>query len=235
MTAFNAAFDRFRNFYGWLLAGILRRRVLTPLVAGSVVAGAVVVSLFVGSDFFPPVDARADPVARSRPGAHAHRTHRADFPRRSRTRSVEHIPPSDLGLVLDNIGLPARIYNLAFTDGSMIGVNDGQILLQLNEGHAPTADYVRTLRRAAADCLPRGGILFPAGRPGDAGAEFRRALADRRAGAGPRPRRQRGDRPGAAKAPGRHSGRRRFARAAGARTRRNSSTRSTAPARRNSA
>ncbi len=57
MTGSMPAFDRFRDFYGWLLAGILRRRVLTPLVAGSVVAGAVVVSLFVGSDFFPPVDA----------------------------------------------------------------------------------------------------------------------------------------------------------------------------------
>src|ERR1700678_1780158 len=28
---FNAGFDRFRNFYGWLLTGILRRRVLTLL------------------------------------------------------------------------------------------------------------------------------------------------------------------------------------------------------------
>ena len=40
-AGFNARFDRFRNYYGWLLAGILRRRVLTPLVACSVVAGAV--------------------------------------------------------------------------------------------------------------------------------------------------------------------------------------------------
>src|SRR5580704_5033933 len=54
---FNAGFDGFRDFYSWLLAGILRRRVLTPLVAGSVVASAAVISLFVGSDFFPQVDA----------------------------------------------------------------------------------------------------------------------------------------------------------------------------------
>jgi multidrug efflux pump subunit AcrB len=56
-AVFNAGFDGFRNYYGWLLGGILRRRVLTPLVALSVVAGAVVMSLFVGSDFFPQVDA----------------------------------------------------------------------------------------------------------------------------------------------------------------------------------
>jgi len=54
---FNERFDRFRDFYAWLLSGILRRRVFTPLVAGSVVAGAVVVAMFVGSDFFPTIDA----------------------------------------------------------------------------------------------------------------------------------------------------------------------------------
>jgi len=29
-AAFNARFDRFRDFYGWMLKGILRRRILTP-------------------------------------------------------------------------------------------------------------------------------------------------------------------------------------------------------------
>ena len=39
--------------------------------------------------------------------------------------------------MLDNIGLPQRLYNLAFTDGSAIGVNDGVIQIELGEGHAP--------------------------------------------------------------------------------------------------
>ena len=212
---FNAGFDRFRDFYGWLLAGILRRRVLTPLVAGSVVAGAAVISLFVGSDFFPPVDAGLIELHVRAPA----RT------RIERTEQIFHavednirqqIPQSDLGLVLDNIGLPARLYNLAFTDGSTIGVNDGQIMLQLNEGHAPTADYVKKLRRELPVAFPDVAVLFPAGRHGDTGAEFRRALADRRAGAGPRPRRQPGHRQGAAETHGRHPGHRGCARAAGA-------------------
>jgi len=57
------------------------------------------------------------------------------------------IPEKDRGQIVDNIGLPARLYNLAFSDGSTIGVNDGVILVSLNDGHAPTADYVRELRR----------------------------------------------------------------------------------------
>jgi multidrug efflux pump subunit AcrB len=156
---FNAGFDRFRDFYGWLLSGILRRRVLTPVVAGSVVAGAVVVSLFVGSDFFPQVDAGLIELHVRAPA----RT------RIERTEQIFHevednirqqIPRSDLSLVLDNIGLPARLFNLAFTDGTTIGVNDGQILLQLNEGHAPTADYVKKLRRELPAAFPDVEFYF---------------------------------------------------------------------------
>jgi multidrug efflux pump subunit AcrB len=56
--------------------------------------------------------------------------------------------------MLDNIGLPALDYNLAFTDGTTIGVNDGEILLQLKEGHRQTADYVRALRRELPSAFP---------------------------------------------------------------------------------
>src|SRR5258708_5458808 len=150
---FNAGFDRFRDYYDWLLAGILRRRVLTPLVACSIVGGAVFLSLNVGQDFFPQVDAGLIQLHVRAPA----RT------RIERTEQIFHaiednirqqIPAKDLGLVLDNIGLPARAYNLAFTDGTTIGVNDGQIQLQLNDGHAPTADYLKKLRRELPAAFP---------------------------------------------------------------------------------
>ena len=156
---FNAGFDRFRDFYGWLLTGILRQHVLTPVVAGSVVAGAVVVALFVGSDFFPQVDAGLIQLHVRAPA----RT------RIERTEQIFHaiednirqqIPAKDLGLILDNIGLPARTYNLAFTDGTTIGVNDGQIQMQLNDGHAPTADYVKKLRRELPTAFPDVQFYF---------------------------------------------------------------------------
>jgi multidrug efflux pump subunit AcrB len=156
---FNAGFDRFRDFYGWLLAGILRRRVLTPLVAGSVVTGAAVISLFVGSDFFPPVDAGLIELhVRAQARTRIERTEQIFHAVEDNIR--QQIPQSDLGLVLDNIGLPARLFNLAFTDGSTIGVNDGQIMLQLNEGHAPTADYVKKLRRELPMAFPDVAFYF---------------------------------------------------------------------------
>src|SRR5262249_28220634 len=56
-AAFNERFDRFRDFYGWLLTRILRRRILTPVIAAAVVIGAGTLAAFVGTDFFPNVDA----------------------------------------------------------------------------------------------------------------------------------------------------------------------------------
>jgi multidrug efflux pump subunit AcrB len=156
---FNAGFDRFRDFYGWLLTGILRRRLLTPMVASSVVAGAVMVSLFVGSDFFPQVDAGLIELHVRAPART--RIERTEQIFHAVEDNIRHqIPRSDLGLVLDNIGLPARLFNLAFSDGSTIGVNDGQILLQLNPGHAPTADYVKKLRRELPVAFPDVEFYF---------------------------------------------------------------------------
>ena len=154
---FNERFDRFRDFYAWLLTGILRRRVLTPLVAASVVAGSVVVAMFVGSDFFPTIDAGLIELHVRAPARTRIETTEQIF------HAVEdnirrQIPPKDRGLVLDNIGLPQRLYNLAYTDGSTIWMNDGQILIQLNKGHAPTARYIRKLRQELPVAFP--DVLF---------------------------------------------------------------------------
>ena len=72
------------------------------------------------------------------------------------------IPASERELIVDNIGLPARLYNLAFADGSTIGVNDGVILVSLKDGHMPTADYVRKLRQALPAAFPEDTFYFQA-------------------------------------------------------------------------
>jgi len=63
---------------------------------------------------------------------------------------------------LDNFGLRARPYNVAFTDGSTIGVNDGVLLVSLKEGHRPTAEYVRKLREALPAAFPEVTFYFQA-------------------------------------------------------------------------
>ena len=154
---FNARFDRFREFYAWLLAGVLHRSILTPAIAGGVVAGAVVLSLFVGSDFFPSVDAGLIQLhVRAPARTRIERTEQIFQAVEDNIR--QQIPPPDLGPILDNIGLPQRVYNLAFTDGTTIGVNDGQILISLKDGHAPTAHYIEKLRQELHQTFP--DVLF---------------------------------------------------------------------------
>jgi hypothetical protein len=72
----------------------------------------------------------------------------------------EVIPERDRELVVDDIGVPQRTYNLAFADGSTINVNDKTILISLSEGHAPTADYVRRLREILPTAFPSATFYF---------------------------------------------------------------------------
>src|SRR5439155_9732937 len=78
----------------------------------------------------------------------------------NRIRAI--IPANERALIVDNIGLPARLYNLAFADGSTIGINDGVILVSLKDGHAPTADYIRKLRQALPAAFPEDTFYFQA-------------------------------------------------------------------------
>ena len=112
-------------------------------------------SCFVGRDFFPLIDGGQIQLhVRAPAGTRIEATEtrlpgrRGQDPRRS-------FPRTNAELIVDNIGLPARAYNLAFTDGSTIGANDGVILVALKEGHAPTAGYVAQAARGAAGSLSR--------------------------------------------------------------------------------
>ena len=62
------------------------------------------------------------------------------------------IPAPERELILDNIGIPQRLYNLAFSDNTVIGVNDGIIQVALKENHRPTQDYIG---RCASGCRKR--------------------------------------------------------------------------------
>jgi multidrug efflux pump subunit AcrB len=156
-AAFNDGFDRFRDFYGWLLTGILRRRIVTPAVALCIVAGAVALAFHIGSDFFPSVDAGLIQLhVRAPARTRIERTEQIFQEVEDKIRAT--VDPKDLKLVLDNIGLPFRLYNLAFTDGSEIGVNDGRIQIELGEGHEPTGDIIKRLRLELAKAFP--DVLF---------------------------------------------------------------------------
>ena len=159
--AFTRGFERMRAEYAVLLGYLLHHRFLVPLTAALILALGGTMVMLVGRDFFPAIDGGQIQLHVRAPAAtRIESTERIFQAVEDKIRQV--IPEKDRQLIVDNIGLPARVYNLAFTDGSTIGVNDGIILVALKDGHAPTADYVRKLRQVLPAAFPEDTFYFQA-------------------------------------------------------------------------
>ena len=140
---------------------LLRRRAIVPVVAVLMLGLGAVMLVFVGRDFFPLIDGgQIELHVRAPAGTRIESTEAIFQAVEDKIREV--IPEKDRALIVDNIGLPARAYNLAFADGSTIGINDGVIQVQLKEGHKPTADYVKKLREVLPAAFPEDVFYFQA-------------------------------------------------------------------------
>jgi multidrug efflux pump subunit AcrB len=140
---------------------LLEHRFIIPIGVGLVLLLGAVMFPMVGRDFFPAIDGGQIQLhVRAPAGTRIEGTERIFQQVENKIREV--IPADQRELIVDNIGLPARPYNLAFSDGSTIGVNDGVILVALKEGHAPTADYVRKLREELPVAFPEDTFYFQA-------------------------------------------------------------------------
>jgi multidrug efflux pump subunit AcrB len=160
-TAFDRGFERLRDGYSKLLATLLRRRAIVPIVAVLILGLGAVMLSSVGRDFFPLIDGGQIQLhVRAPAGTRIESTEAIFQAVEDKIREV--IPEQDRALIVDNIGLPARAYNLAFADGSTIGINDGVIQVALKEGHKPTADYVKKLRQVLPAAFPEDTFYFQA-------------------------------------------------------------------------
>jgi multidrug efflux pump subunit AcrB len=159
--AFERGFEHMRRAYVRLLSTLLNRRAIIPGIAALVLALGGVMLTLVGRDFYPAIDGGQIQLhVRAAAGTRIESTEHTFQAIEDKIRAI--IPDSDRALIVDNIGLPARAYNLAFADGSTIGVNDGVIQVALKEGHAPTRDYVRKLRAALPAAFPDVVFYFQA-------------------------------------------------------------------------
>src|SRR3984893_5722874 len=154
-------FDRLRDRYAEFLAILLTRRIIVPIVAMAILALGTVMYIYVGRDFFPVIDGGQIQLhVRAPAGTRIEKTEQIFEAVENKIREI--IPESERELIVDNIGLPFLLYNLAFADGSTIGINDGAILGSLKGGHRPTADYVRKLRQALPAAFPEDIFYFQA-------------------------------------------------------------------------
>jgi multidrug efflux pump subunit AcrB len=159
--AFERGFEHMRRGYVGLLTLLLNRRIIVPIIAAMVLALGTTMLVLVGRDFFPIIDGGQIQLhVRAPAGTRIETTERLFQAVEDKIREI--IPENERSLIVDNIGLPARTYNLAFADGSTIGVNDGVILVALKDGHPPTADYVRKLREVLPAAFPEATFYFQA-------------------------------------------------------------------------
>jgi multidrug efflux pump subunit AcrB len=159
--AFERGFERLREGYVDVLTLLLRRRFIVPIAAVMILALGAVMLLQTGRDFFPAIDGGQIKLhVRASAGTRIEATEAVFQAVEDKIREV--IPERERHLIVDDIGIPQRTYNLAFTDGSTIGPNDGVILVALKEGHAPTAGYIRTLREVLPAAFPEVTFYFQA-------------------------------------------------------------------------
>ena len=158
---FERGFERLREVYVAVLTLLLTRRFIVPIAAVMMIALGAVMLTLTGRDFFPAIDGGQIKLhVRAPAGTRIEATEAVFQAIEDKIREV--IPERERDLIVDDIGVPVRVYNLAFTDGSTIGPNDGVILVALKEGHAPTAGYVRKLREVLPAAFPEVTFYFQA-------------------------------------------------------------------------
>lgn len=156
---FEHGFERLRRQYGLLLTAVLRHKARTLAFVAAVFVLGGVLFVSVGEDYYPQIDAGQMTLhVRARSGLRIEDTERFFQAVEDVVREV--IPQHDRALVLDNIGLPQITYNYAFSDGSTVAYYDGQIMISLAEGHAPTGFYMRRLREVLPQRFPEALFYF---------------------------------------------------------------------------
>jgi multidrug efflux pump subunit AcrB len=155
--AFDARFERVRAGYTLGLSVLLshRRRFAVGFMGFCLLSCGLFLAL--GRDFFPSVDSGQIRLHMRAPtGTRIEETARLADQVEAQIRRL--IPPDQLETVLDNLGVPYSGINLSYSNSGTIGTLDGEILLSLKEGHAPTARFVALLRKELPQRFP--GIEF---------------------------------------------------------------------------
>ncbi len=156
---FEDFFERCRDVYSkWLRLALQHRR---AVIIGFLLfcTGSFLFLPFIGENFFPAVDAGQFRLhVRAPTGTRLEETERIFGQVEDAIRKI--IPREELGLILDNIGLPSVGINLAYSDSATVGSADGEILVSLKEGHRPTPEYVKQLRRDLKQQFPQLTFFF---------------------------------------------------------------------------
>jgi len=157
--AFERVFIAIRGRYRALLALALARP--KTVIAGFIALVILSFGLwpFLGENFFPSVDSGQILMhVRAQPGTRIEETARLFDLIEQTVRQT--IPPRQIDNIVDNIGLPFSGINMAYQNTGTIGPADGDALISLKEGHAPTEKFIKQLRTILPRKFPGTSFSF---------------------------------------------------------------------------
>lgn len=158
--SFERGFDRVKEQYRNLLALAMTSR--RPFVLGflAVVGLSMLLFPFLGRDFFPSVDSGQITLhARTPAGTRVEDTNQVVAQIQKEIRRI--IPARELATIVDNVGLNQSPVNMLYNNSGTVGLQDADMFISLNKGHAPTAGYVRTMRERLPRLFPQVTFSFP--------------------------------------------------------------------------
>jgi multidrug efflux pump subunit AcrB len=156
--AFERGFIRLREAYGRALHVVLDQRKFILACAGLVLLLTGGLFTVIGTDFFPTADVGIIKLHyRAPPGTRIEQTEKLVLDVERHIREI--IPASELRTINDMIGVPIY-YNLALVPTDNVSGMDAEILIQLSEGHRPSADYMREMRRRLPAAFPGSTFYF---------------------------------------------------------------------------
>jgi multidrug efflux pump subunit AcrB len=156
---FERHFENVRKNYLGLLQLCLRNRI-------KVIAGFLCFSLlsfglapYLGQDFFPTVDGGQIKLhLRAPTGTRIEETTSLTDRISAAIKGI--IPSDELDGMVSNIGLSVSGINMAYNNFGTIGVGDADILISLKPNHAPTDDYIKTMRVKLPQQFPGTTFAF---------------------------------------------------------------------------
>ncbi len=156
---FEHGFDRFAEKYKGGLEWALGHRAVTLAVFAAVTAGSLALIPIIGRDFFPYVDS-GQMEFHVRPPVGTRIETATEVFKRVNDEIRRVIPPDQLQMVVNNIGLPPGGVNLAYSASDTTSNGDGDVLVLLAAKHRPTQEWMQILRQDFAQKFPQETLFF---------------------------------------------------------------------------
>lgn len=157
-ASFEKRFENLRAKYHQLLEKVLyHSSVFIFSFLAFVVVSLALLTPWLGSDFFPAVDAGQIKLHLHAPtGMRVEETAKLSAEVGQFIREV--IPADEIENIVDNIGLPTSGINLSYSNSAPVGPADADILVALTPSHHSVFDYINHLRKVLPDKFP--GVSF---------------------------------------------------------------------------